>query len=98
MVRRFDKRDNRRLPYPFQSQTPIKYINAKKIEKVQLRLLTTGSSIRDIALDLSIDNISYFNQIFRQHTGVTPSEYKKNTIVEMCLFANKHVFINGSDD
>jgi AraC-like DNA-binding protein len=58
-------------------QTPVKYINIKKIEKAQLLLLTTGSSIRDIAMDLSIDNISYFNKLFKQHTGFTPLEYRK---------------------
>lgn len=58
-------------------QTPVKYINAKKIEKAQLLLLTTPSSIRDIAMDLSFDNISYFNKIFRQFTGKTPSEYRR---------------------
>ncbi|KAA6302229.1 MAG: HTH-type transcriptional activator Btr [Candidatus Ordinivivax streblomastigis] len=58
-------------------QTPMKYINAKKIEKAQLLLLTTRSSIRDIAMELSIDNISYFNKIFKQHTGKTPQGYRK---------------------
>ncbi|GHT29316.1 transcriptional regulator [Bacteroidia bacterium] len=59
------------------AQTPVKYINAKKIEKAQLLLLTTNSSIRNIAMDLSVDNISYFNKIFKQHTGKTPLEYRK---------------------
>jgi AraC-like DNA-binding protein len=58
--------------------TPIKYIHSKKIEKAQLLLLTGDSPIRDIALDLSFDNISYFNKIFKQYTGKTPSEYRKN--------------------
>jgi YesN/AraC family two-component response regulator len=58
-------------------QTPVKYVNAKKIEKAQLLLLTTDSSIRDIAMELSVDNISYFNKIFKLHTGKTPLEYRK---------------------
>jgi AraC-like DNA-binding protein len=58
-------------------QTPLQYINNKKIEKAQLLLLTTPSSIRNIALDLSLDNISYFNKLFKQHTGKTPLEYRK---------------------
>ncbi|MDR0507039.1 MAG: AraC family transcriptional regulator [Dysgonamonadaceae bacterium] len=56
--------------------TPVKYINIKKIEKARLLLLTTDLSIRNIAMDLSIDNISYFNKIFKQHTGKTPMEYR----------------------
>ena len=56
--------------------TPLKYINLKKIEKAQLLLLTTDISIRDIALELAIDNISYFNRMFKQHVGQTPSGYR----------------------
>ncbi|MCC8145745.1 MAG: AraC family transcriptional regulator, partial [Bacteroidales bacterium] len=59
------------------NQTPIKYINAKKIEKAQLLLITTNWPIRDIAMDLAMDNISYFNKIFKQYTGKTPLEYRK---------------------
>lgn len=56
--------------------TPIKYINLKKIEKAQLLLLTTDISIADIAMELSIDNISYFNRLFKQYTNQTPSQYR----------------------
>jgi AraC-like DNA-binding protein len=56
--------------------TPVKYINLKKIEKAQFLLLTTGMSIRDVALELSMDNISYFNKLFKQHTGKTPGAYR----------------------
>jgi len=56
--------------------TPLKYINQKKIEKAQLLLLTTNMPVRDIALELSIDNTSYFNRIFRQYTNKTPGQYR----------------------
>jgi AraC-like DNA-binding protein len=56
--------------------TPMKYINLKKIEKAQFLLLTTDMSVRDIALELSVDNISYFNKLFKQHTGKTPGAYR----------------------
>ena len=57
--------------------TPVKYINAKKIEKAQLLLLTSDLSIRSIAMELAMDNVSYFNKIFKQYTGKTPLEYRK---------------------
>ncbi|NDW12604.1 AraC family transcriptional regulator [Bacteroides sp. 214] len=56
--------------------TPLKYINGKKMERAQLLLLTTDLSVREIAMEFSIDNISYFNRMFKQHTGNTPSEYR----------------------
>lgn len=58
-------------------RTPLQYINAKKMEHIQLLLISTDDSIQDIAHHLSIDNISYFNRLFKQHTGFTPSEYRK---------------------
>ncbi|NDV64105.1 AraC family transcriptional regulator [Bacteroides sp. 224] len=58
--------------------TPLRYINAKKMEKAQLLLLTTDMSIREIAFDLSIDNISYFNRIFKSYTNSTPTEYRRS--------------------
>ena len=56
--------------------TPLKYINLKKTERARLLLLTTDIPIRDIAFELSMDNISYFNRIFKQYTGKTPSAYR----------------------
>ncbi|NDW08668.1 AraC family transcriptional regulator [Dysgonomonas sp. 520] len=60
--------------------TPIKYINIKKIERAQLLLLTTNMSIADVALELSIDNVSYFNRLFKQYTNLAPSQYRNNKI------------------
>ncbi|MBF0648013.1 helix-turn-helix domain-containing protein [Dysgonomonas sp. GY75] len=56
--------------------TPVKYINRKKMERAQLLLLTTDMPVADIAMDLSIDNISYFDRLFKQYTGFTPSGYR----------------------
>lgn len=57
--------------------TPLKYINNKKIEKAQIILSTSNTSIQSVAVDLSIDNISYFNRLFKRHTEKTPSQYRK---------------------
>lgn len=58
--------------------TPLKYIHTKKIEKAQLLLLTTEMPIRDIAMELSMDNTSYFNRIFKSYMGKTPTEYRES--------------------
>ena len=60
--------------------TPTQYILSKKMEKARLLLITSEMSIRDIAMDLSIDNISYFNKIFKHHTGKTPGNYRKDCL------------------
>ncbi len=55
--------------------TPIKYINQKKIEKAQLMLIVENKAINEIAYDLSFENISYFNRLFKQITQYTPTQY-----------------------
>lgn len=58
-------------------QTPVQYINQKKIEKAQLKIITSKQSVKDIAYSLAFENISYFNRIFKKHTGVNPTQYKR---------------------
>lgn len=55
--------------------TPMQYINQKKIEKAQLMLITTDLPVKDIAYNLSFNNISYFNRLFKKITGQTPGNY-----------------------
>ena len=62
--------------------TPIQYINRKKIEKAQLMLIISDKSIKDIAYDLSFDNLSYFYRLFRKMTGIPPNRYKENLMME----------------
>jgi AraC-like DNA-binding protein len=57
--------------------TPGKYINSKKIETAQLRILVLDMSVKDVAYSLGFENISYFNRLFKKITGESPGEYKK---------------------
>ncbi len=58
-------------------QTPIDYINQKKIEKAQLLMVIKNLNMKDIAYNLSFENVSYFNRLFKKLVGKTPSEYRK---------------------
>jgi len=62
--------------------TPIQYINRKKIEKAQLMLLISEKSIKDIAYDLSFDNISYFYRLFKRMTGIAPNQYRDKLLLD----------------
>lgn len=59
--------------------TPLQYINQKKIEKAQLKLITDDTPIKDIAHMLAFDDHAYFNRLFKKITGMTPLEYKYNS-------------------
>ncbi len=57
-------------------ETPLKYINTKKMERAQLMLVTQEESIKNIALALAYEDFSYFCRVFRKATGVTPQTYR----------------------
>jgi AraC-like DNA-binding protein len=57
-------------------QTPLTYINERKIQKAQTLLVFTNMQVKDISYQLSFDNVSYFNRLFRKQTGKTPVQYR----------------------
>jgi AraC-like DNA-binding protein len=56
--------------------SPVEYINMRKIEKAQLLLIATDISVKEISHSLSFTNISYFHRLFKNMVGVTPGEYR----------------------
>ena len=55
---------------------PNKYIQSKRIERAQLLLLSTNNSLKQIAEKVGLENLSYFNRIFKSHTGITPGVFR----------------------
>ena len=59
------------------SITPVQYINRKKIEAAQLRLLLhPDMSVKQIAYGLGFDNLQYFSRLFSHLTGKSPGRYR----------------------
>lgn len=58
------------------NDTPIDFINRKKIEHAQLMLVLNNTPIKDIACSLAFENIPYFNRLFKQLVGKTPTQYR----------------------
>ena len=58
------------------SNTPLQYINQKKIEKAQLILITDSMPVKNISYLLAYEDHSYFNRLFKKLTGVTPQQYR----------------------
>ncbi|MGG5373216.1 helix-turn-helix domain-containing protein [Enterococcus sp. AZ196] len=59
------------------------YINEKKIEDAQKKLVLTELSISEISDQLSFSNQSYFQKIFKNIVGITPLNYRKqNSIIK----------------
>ena len=57
--------------------TPLQYINRKKIEKAQLILITEDIPVKNIAYLLAYEDHSYFSRLFKKITGVTPQQYRE---------------------
>ena len=59
------------------SQTPVQYINRKKVERAQLLLFTSDCSVKEVAYKLGFSDHSYFIPLFRKIAGITPQEYRR---------------------
>lgn len=56
--------------------SPINYVINKRIDESKNLLATTNYSIRDISLIVGFSNSSYFSQMFKKITGVSPKNYR----------------------
>jgi AraC-like DNA-binding protein len=62
----------------YSGKSLISYLNQRRIESAMLRLRTTTDKIVTISLDCGFEDLSRFNQLFKQLTGTTPSAYRKS--------------------
>lgn len=58
-------------------KTPINYLNAYRIECAARKLLTTDSSVTDIAYNCGFNDLSYFIKTFKSIKGITPNGLRK---------------------
>jgi two-component system response regulator YesN len=51
------------------------YINELRIEEAKRLLISTNSTISEVASEVGYDNISYFSTVFRKTCGMSPIEW-----------------------
>lgn len=56
--------------------TPLEVIASVILMEAKSRLKSTDEPVKNIALSLGFNNVSFFNKFFKQHTGVTPQKYR----------------------
>ncbi|UVI32999.1 response regulator [Paenibacillus spongiae] len=54
----------------------IRYLNAIRIEKAKELIVNTAETIHDIAEQTGFGDFRYFSRVFRNHTGLSPTEFK----------------------
>jgi AraC family transcriptional regulator len=57
--------------------TPLVYANVLRFEAAVERLTHTASPVGDVAQDLGFSAPGHFSRFFRQHLGITPSDYRR---------------------
>ena len=60
--------------------TPIQYYNYRKIELARGMLDHSDRPLSDILESLGFLDHSYFSRLFKKYIGISPSEYRKNSI------------------
>ena len=58
---------------------PYQYVIQKRVERAKQLLRQRDLSIADIALECGFAHQSHLAKYFKQHIGVTPHKYRKQT-------------------
>lgn len=58
--------------------TPTEYLRQYRMEEAEKRLLNTTMSETEIAQDVGFQNIYYFSTVFKQYTGMAPTQYRQS--------------------
>ena len=53
------------------------YLNLNRLDHAADQLAYTKKSILEISMECGVSSLSYFNEIFKQRYGVTPSRFRK---------------------
>ncbi|MDR1801015.1 MAG: AraC family transcriptional regulator [Lachnospiraceae bacterium] len=59
-------------------RTPMDYLNNYRVERACFQLITTNSSITDVAYATGFNDLSYFIKTFKRYKGTTPKKYLKS--------------------
>ncbi len=62
----------------YTGQSPIQYLNQRRMEAACTLLVDTDHSISAIASSVGFSSQSYFTQTFRKNFGMTPIKYRQN--------------------
>ena len=57
--------------------TPMEYLKKLRLQKAASLLLTTNSSVTQVAFDCGFNDSNYFSSMFRKEYGLSPSQFRK---------------------
>ena len=62
-------------------ETPLQYLNQKRIKVAKHLLLTTSLKIHEVGSAVGIDNTNHFISLFKKYTGLTPLVYRQTGMI-----------------
>jgi AraC family cel operon transcriptional repressor len=61
--------------------TPSVYINRLKLNRAAHLLKTTDQSVLDIIISCGFNNVAYFNRLFKNEFGMTPTRMRSRSVI-----------------
>ena len=58
------------------SEAPLAYLHRLRIDRARQRLETTHRSVHEICEEVGYEDLAFFRQLFKRHTGSSPREYR----------------------
>ena len=63
------------------NESPGRWLLQKRIDHAQRLLLQTDKQIIDVALESGFSNVSHFDRVFKESTGISPLKYRKGILL-----------------
>ncbi len=60
--------------------SPVKHIIDQRLFHARAMLCTKRGSVESIAEECGFDDVAYFSRIFKRHTNITPSAFRKRAL------------------
>jgi AraC-like DNA-binding protein len=61
----------------FYGKNYVKYLTEYRIEKSRQLIMESDMSLSEIASRVGINDLSYFSKRFKEHTGLTPNQFRR---------------------
>ena len=57
-------------------ESPSRWIQSRRLQDARFLLTNTKKNINEIGFEVGFENISHFIQVFKNHFGATPKEFR----------------------
>ncbi|MBS2021653.1 MAG: helix-turn-helix domain-containing protein [Deltaproteobacteria bacterium] len=57
-------------------EAPLAYLHRLRIDTARHYLESAHKSVQDVSLEVGYEDVAFFRQLFRRHTGTSPREYR----------------------